>query len=83
LDFGQTRSKGLPTDPRAQPAGGRDNGPPGGGWSLVDNKRNTHHKTLQMDPEQNPRAVRDFPFFVPPVVIYHTFWVVIDRKERL
>ncbi len=25
---GQTRSKGLPTDPRAQPAGGRDNGPP-------------------------------------------------------
>jgi len=50
---------------------------------LVDNKRNTHHKMLQMDPEQNPRAVRDFPFFVPPVVIYHTFWVVIDRKERL
>ena len=25
---GQTRSKGLPTDPRTQPAGGRDNGPP-------------------------------------------------------
>ena len=24
----QTRSKGLPTDPTAQPAGGRDNGPP-------------------------------------------------------
>jgi hypothetical protein len=25
---GQTLSKGLPTDPRAQPAGGRDIGPP-------------------------------------------------------
>ena len=38
---GQTRSKGLPTDPRTQTAGGRDMVPPGG-WGLVDNKRNTH-----------------------------------------
>jgi hypothetical protein len=40
---GQTRSKGLPTNPRTQSPGGRDMVPPGG-WGLVDNKRNTQHE---------------------------------------
>ena len=43
---GQARSKGLPTDPRTHPSGGRDMVRPGG-WGLVDNKRNTHHKIRQ------------------------------------
>jgi hypothetical protein len=38
---GQARSKGLPTDPRAQPAGAVTLSA-AGGWGLVENKRNTH-----------------------------------------
>jgi hypothetical protein len=45
---GQTRSKGLPTDPKTQSVGGRDMVPPGD-WGLVDNKLNGTHTQSTKD----------------------------------
>ena len=61
---GQTRSKGLPTDPRTQTAGVRDMVPPGG-WGLVDNKRNTHTDRYNQFIETFRGSQSGFPLLTP------------------